>query len=209
MAETDSEKALQKEILEDAERRAGRTRKKAEREAARIRAEAEEQARAERERILAQARERASREERMILAAVPLEASRHKLGLQEDLIRQALAEAAERLEKTPAETYLRMLVDLAASAVSAMPGNTFAVTAATRGDALDAERLGRQIMQAVREQAQREVSVTCETSEEIPSGLVIRSGDGRQVWDNTFVARMQRLKAVLRRELVPLLFDES
>lgn len=208
MAENDNREVLEQEILEDAGRRADRAQKKAQRDANRIRVEAEEQAEAERERILTRARERASRESGMILAAVPLAGGRHKLELQERLIRRAMAEARERLGQIAPDERMRLLVDLGAAAVGAMAGNAFVVTVHAGGGALDTGRLRNEIMQVVRAGSGRDVVVACETCEEMSPGIVIRSADGRQAWDNTIQARMERLRAALRREITPLLFGE-
>ena len=208
-SEADSQKILEEEILQDANRSAERALKRAKREAEQIRAKADEQAQEERERILAQGRERASVERSMILAAVPLRATRHRLERQEELVRQVMADALRRLEGMDAETSLRALAGLAAAALGAMPGDDFRVLVSTRGPAVDADRLRHEIVREARERLGRRVRMTCEPSDDLAPGFLLQTADGRLVWDNTLAERMRRLQPLLRREMAPLLFGEA
>jgi len=205
----DSRKALADEILADARRQAERAQKKARREAGKTEAEAQEKAAAERETVLAEAKERAQHQREMILRTVLQETNKRRLAAQEVLIGEVMDEARQQVLALSDEEFARVLVNLAASALGAMPDDEVRVQVSASGRAIDFSRLADDMARAVEEKAGRRVTLHLESADDLAPGIVVYSMDGRRTWDNTLDARITRLSPTLRREMAPVLFPEE
>jgi len=200
---------LAEEILEDARDRAERALARGKAEAEKIMAEARSEAKAEAEKIRAEAEHRAKRRADMIVRTVDQEVARRKLRARETVVQQVLDEAKKQLDALGGEAYERSVVWLATAAIREMPGEEFLLQVGTReGNSTDPARLVSEMEKALQEHGRR-VLIHVELRADMPRGVLAKSADGRLQWDNTFGSRLRRLRAGLRRRIVPGLFGET
>jgi len=200
-----NEKVLTDEILSDAKRKADRARKRAEREAKKILAEAGKKADEAAERTLDVARERADRQAQATLATVAIEVQRDLLETREREFDKLFDAARQRLADKASYDYPTTLATLAAEAIVAMRSDD--VVVALSGD--DKPIATDAWLADARRRVGRDVTITiAEEPAAIDGGLIVRSADGRLLYDNSFAARLTRLRPDLRRELAATLFAE-
>lgn len=205
-----NESALVQEIRHDAETKAERTRRRAERDARAILQTAQKDAEADAERILAAARARAERQTARLRRSTEQELRRQVLIAQENVLNDLYAEALGELAKKDPCDYQRALVHLASAAILAMRGTAFTLHLSTRDEALADSSLVAAVRAAVQQaapdrQGTLELTVAADQSQ-ISGGVIVRSADGHQVFDNSFETRLLRLGPSLRRPLADLLF---
>jgi vacuolar-type H+-ATPase subunit E/Vma4 len=110
-----------------------------------------------------------------------------------------LDEARQRLLAHQGFDYRDALARLAAEAVSRMAGTNFALQLSEA----DRAALGDGLAEGVRRRVGREgiqVTVAAEAAK-IDGGVIVRDAEGRQVWDNSLRARLDRFWPILRREI--------
>jgi len=203
------EDLLEQEIMSDAQKRVERTIKRAQAQADAVRQAAREEAEAHREAIMEKARVRAEEEARSIQARTEQELEKDQLRAIQDVLGHIRDEAWRRIERLPGEEqYGGVLVRLALRAIENMRGDKFQILLSEDDRARWGARLPGQIADAVKRERGREVEV--ELSDEkldARGGLVVRSADGRQLADQTFPRRLERLWDQLRVELAGMLPD--
>jgi len=201
-----SEKALADEILRDAQRKADRARTRAERETAKIQKKTERDAQTATARTLELAQERGERLAQAVLATLEAEAQRELLAAREGELDKLFEQARQRLADKGGYDYPAVLAVLAAQAIEAMaaPEVVLELNDGDRAIATEAwladlrGRVGREVAIAVADGAAP-----------IDGGLIARSADGRLLYDNSFAARLERLRPDLRRQLATRLFGEG
>lgn len=187
--------ALAAAVLEDARREAASLIAAAEAEADALLAAAAEKAALEGRALAEAAAAQAERERAALLAAAPLEARRRQEERLEALLLSVRSEALSRLASEPgagAEAAAR----LAAEAIKYMEGEDFSVAvrpadAAAPGLAAEMARLS----------GRPGARITLQPDPGLGGGAVVRALSGREVWDNGFPARLERLWPGLRLEL--------
>jgi len=193
-----NEKALSDEILKDAERRAKRIRSRADREAKKIRDQAVEAAEAAAQKVRDAAQRRAERTAQSVLATLEQEARRDLLEAQETELNRLFETARQRLADRSSYDYPAVLAALAVEAIAAIGSESVVIefNDADRAIASDAW-LGD-----VRRRIGHDVSITVPAeAPPIDGGLVVRSADGRLLYDNSFAARLERLRPALRQQI--------
>jgi V/A-type H+/Na+-transporting ATPase subunit E len=205
--EIGNRKALSDEILSDARKKAERAAKRAERDAAGILAAAGKEAEAAAERVVATARRRAERQARSLLATVEQEVRRDLLESQEAELDRLFRAALDRAGQPQGADAAAMLAALAAEGVAALRSREIVLGFAPGGAGVATEAwLAEVRRRAGRDDATIRVSPT---PEPIQGGVVGRSADGRQVYDNSFAARLERLRPALRRQLAARLYPAA
>jgi len=193
------EQVLQEEILADARRQAreavDRARQEAEALVTKARLEAEND-----RRVQSQAAQVESKRRRdLALATIPVVVGRRRAECIESALNQIRDEAARRLAAREGFDYRQAVIRPAAEALALMEGNRFVLEVS---DA-DNQALGQGWLEEVRRQSGRsglELStVSANTKNQV--GVLVRDAEGRQVVDNTLLARLERLWPALRREL--------
>lgn len=184
---------LSGEILADARRKAGRTQKKADRESKKITADARKQADAIVEHAMVEARERAERECRTLLASVPLDILRHRLAGRQDVLTDIRNEAESLAASSQADRRYRVLCRLAQQAVEAIGGSACVVALSEA----DGHAFGPQLLDDVGRQTGCELR-PAEPAAAIKFGVIVRSADGKKLYDNSLAARFDRLWDELR-----------
>ncbi len=198
---------LRQEILADAEKQAERTRRRARRDAKAALDKAEQEAAEDRDARLAEARRRAQTMRDLVLARVPVEVRRMQAHRQEDVLRDVRDEAERRLAERDGFDYAAAVADLAAEAIRRMDGSRFVLGLS----AADREALGGSLANEVRRRLGRDdldLSIDAESAD-AETGVVVRDVDGRQVWDNRFAARLERMWPELRRRIACRLFQRG
>jgi len=166
-------------IIREAERRAERRLKRARREAEKTISEARAEAEAQARKTLEAAKARADQIAQAILATVPQEAQRERLQAIEAQLSDIFDEALRRVREK----------------------NSYDYPAVDR-PSLDEAWLGR-----LGERLGRQVKISIETAQGVDGGLVVRSADGRRLYDNTFGARLRRLRPEIRQTLARQLYS--
>jgi len=201
-----SERVLSDEILKDAATKADRIRKRGQRDARKLLDDAAREAAAAAESVLEVARRRAARAAQSILATVDQEVRLEQLAAQEAELDRLFESARRRLADRKSYDYPAVVAALATQAIVAMGADrvTLGLAEADRAMATDAwladvcRRVGRDVA----------ITVSQEPAA-IDGGVVVRSADGRLLYDNSFAARLRRLRPGLRRELAAKVFTEK
>lgn len=196
---TNPEQVLQEEILADARRQAqgavDRVRQEAEALLTKARIEAEND-----RRVQSQAAQVESKRRRdLALATIPVVVGRRRAECIESSLNQIRDEAARRLAAREGFDYRQAVIRLAAEALARMEGNRFVLEVSD----VDNQALGQGWLEEVRRQSGRsglELS-TASANSKNQVGVLVRDAEGRQVVDNTLLARLERLWPALRREL--------
>jgi vacuolar-type H+-ATPase subunit E/Vma4 len=207
---SDSTEALVQQILQDARARSEPLCKRAEREAEEIIRRAAEEAAAQRDQILQRARHRVEVNAQRVRAQTALQAANIMRNAREQILLEVRRRAEERLrELVTAEDYPRMLVRLSSAAIQMMSGRHFELVMRPE----DRETHGERVVSILRDYAARELNrqiVVKVAGETITArgGLLVRTADGRQLCDQTFSARLDRLWGQLREEVGRQLFPD-
>ena len=209
MAKDDAQKVLADEILNDARKHAKHVLAQAEAETEKVMADAQANSQAEAAKIIGDARSRAERRGGMILRSAEQEIARRKLHAREEVVRQVMTDAAVRVQALPGDLYRRSVVRLSVDAVRQMPSESVVLKVSTSaGDGMDPAALASEIQRMLAVEGGI-VLLRVEPAPDLPRGVLAESADGKLRWDNTFEARLKRLKAGLRRTIAPVLFEES
>lgn len=198
-SDTSSQEVLRDEILADARRQAERAVRKAEREGQAAIEKAKEEAQRERDEKLAAAQAEAERKRMLTLATVPVDIGRMRAAKAEQMLHSLREQAAECLESRQGFDYGQTLPQLAVEAISHMEGDAFVLALGK----VDLDAYGPTLADRVREAAGRS-NVTISVDPQpaaISNGVVIRDLDGRQVWDNSLDARLDRMWPLMRSHL--------
>lgn len=189
---------LVREVLETARRESGGIIAAAEDEARKIISDAESAAEKARREMTGAALAEAARRREMMLAALPGEERRLRLERRETVL-ESVRKEAERLIRTGSSGAggPAILAALAASAVSRMEGKNFRVAVApgAGGAAGLAAEIGRLA-------GRGPLEITVEEEAGLAGGVIVRDGEGRQYWDNSFAARLERSWPGLRGRLL-------
>ena len=189
---------LVREVLEMARRESAGIVAAAEAESGKIISEAEAAAGKVRREMAEAARAGAARRREMMLAALPGEEARLRLERQEALLDSIRTEAVKLIRAEAAGADKKnILAALAAGALGRMEGKKFTVAVppgggAAAGLAAEIERLA----------GRGPLELSIEEEAGLAGGVRMRDGEGRQYWDNSFAARLERLWPGLRGRLL-------
>ena len=198
-ANPDPQNVLRMEIIADAKRHADRALSHAQRQSEELRNKGRAQVEQETRDRLEAARRQADSRRELILAGVAIEAARRRSARIESTLGGVLDEARQRLLAHQGFDYREALARLAAEAVSRMAGTNFVLQLS----GADRAALGDGLAEGVRRRVGCEglqVTVAAEAAK-IDGGVIVRDAEGRQVWDNSLRARLDRFWPILRREI--------
>jgi V/A-type H+-transporting ATPase subunit E len=176
---------------------------KAEREAQALIDKATADSQQEQQSKLAEAKARAVRSRALILATLPVDIGRMRSIRVERELLTLRDQVGQALEDRAGFDYEQTLVHLAAEALTRMEGDDFVLELSAR----DLATTGQTLRAAVQKQVGRP-NITLTVSSEpadIANGVIIRDRVGRQVWDNSLQARLNRLWPELRNQLAEAL----
>jgi vacuolar-type H+-ATPase subunit E/Vma4 len=207
MAREEAQKLLSDAILAEAQKRADAAAAEAKAECERILSGARAAAAAETEQLLREGAERTRKSTQMILKAVEQDVARRKLRAREEVLRESFTAAAAELGRVQGEAYRESAARLAAEGLRAMPGDNFVLKASGLADS-EGAAIATRVGAALRAEG-RAVQLRFQADAALPRGVVIESADGRLRWDNTYPARLERMKDELRRKAAQVLFEEA
>ena len=196
-------RALRREILSKARRQAEALIEEAKEEGEVARRQAEEKAQAIREEILREAQEEAASIKQRIVSTAQLEAQRMLLAKREELISQVFAEARKRLaELRRSDAYPHILRRLILEAAAGLGGGELIVWANEEDMALLSDDFLAQVAQRLDPETTLRRG---ESPVDIDGGVIVERADGRMRFDNSFAARLERLRDELRSQVYRIL----
>jgi V/A-type H+-transporting ATPase subunit E len=185
-------------------------------EAESIKKDAAQKAQAEAQKVLSQGKRVAALEGQKIIAETKLEFRRKKMDAQEEAIAASfedatafLAELAEK-EKRDSFVYKDIIFSLIAAGCEIVAGGKVELILNKR----DRQRLDKKMMgeldSFVKEKTGRDISLTL-AQETIPciGGVMVRDLEKQIEVDNTFEAKLNRLKEGIRVDVAKLLFGDE
>ena len=184
-----------------------RARRVAEREVEHAREEAE----ASWKEGIEQAQRRVEQERRRMYAQIELDVQRRRMAKQEELIQVTFRSAMEALRSMPRdEVYERILVRLIEEGMGVIGED--AATVFLNG--VDREAFGEERIHRLEKQVSEHLGrsirlVLSDQLVETSGGVFLRSEDGRVSFDNTFEARLERVRDDLRGEIAEALFGKT
>lgn len=194
-----SPEVLREEILADARCESEQIIRRAQQEAEALLTKAAAEADKARQERLDQARAEAARRKELILATVPVEAGRLRLARVEALLESVHEEIRRRLTARDGFDYRKTVVTLAAEAVKQMHGSALVVKLSAADRAALGDGLAEEIARRV---GRSPLNITISNDATLTEGgAIIEDTEGRQVWDNRLLARLERLWPELRRQI--------
>jgi len=185
-------------------------------EAEAIKKDAEQRAEAETEKILSQGKRSASLEGQKIIAETKLGFRRKKMDAQEEAIAASFEDAAKFLgelaekQKQDSFVYKDIMFNLIGAACEILAGTKVELTLNKR----DRQRFDKKMMgeldSFVKKKTGRDISLSL-AKETIPctGGVIVRDMENQIEVDNTFEAKLNRLKEGIRVDVAKLLFGEE
>ena len=147
---------------------------------------------------LNQARVGASRRSELILATVSVETGRLRAARIEALLESVCEEARRRLQAREGFDYRETSIVLSVHAIKQMAGDTFVLKLSEAEQTI----LGDGLIEEIARRVERSVNITALYDEETAGcGIVVEDAEGRQVWDNHLLKRLERLWPELRRQI--------
>jgi vacuolar-type H+-ATPase subunit E/Vma4 len=194
------------QIEEDGDKEIESILEKAKRTAAEIVGKAEKESGKISDKILTEAREKGELTRRRLLSSVKLEVKRARLRTREDVVTNVYDKVKEAIGGCrDRKDYAGILASLTTQAVRALDGDTFTVYA----DGTDLALLESDVLPLVREMTVKEGRrIAGFEVEALPErslgGVQVGVPGGNVIYDNTFEARMYRLRDRIRN----IIFDE-
>jgi len=201
MATTNQDSAgiLREEILAEARRESQEILNRARQDAQDVLATAAAGADKVREEQLDRARAEAARRSELILATVPVEAGRMRIARVESLLESVHEEARQRLLAHDGFEYREAVITLAADAATQMAGVAYVMKVSEAGRTLLGDGLAEEVTHRVGRSA---LNVTVSYEPDVMGdGVIVEDAEGRQMWDNRFLKRLERMWPELRRHI--------
>ena len=142
---------------------------------------------------------------RQIIGSAEMTARNRTLEIVEENLNSAFSQALDKLgEMTTQVEYNRILKSLVLEGIDEVGGEQFVVSASSKD---------QQLLQLIVEQVSHEKDVSIVRSDSRTKnsvgGVIISSADGFVTFDNTFEARLERLKPELRKQIAQLFTGQS
>ncbi len=209
MVEKESVEKIIRQIIEDGENEIKSISEKAERTASEITEKAEDKGDEIAEKILKESREKGEAIRRRTLSSVNIEVKRTKLKAREEIVSAINQKVHEGLEKIRSDSrYPDLLADMIVEAAIGLEGDSFQVHVDRRDLAL----LKNKVFGIVREKA-LEKGIDIRHLEEKPlekrsiGGARVGIPGGRVIFDNTFEARIYRMRDEIRNVIFKEVFE--
>ncbi len=197
--EAPSHDVLRDEILADAQRQAERIIRKAKREAKATIDKATTKSQEERDAKLAAARADAEQKRTVVFATLPVAVGRMRAAHVEQELMALCDTVRARLLAREGFAYRETIVTLAAEAIAGMEGDAFVLELSEKDQKILQNGLVTSVLERV---GQPNLTLTLSTeAAQITSGVLVRDPQGRQVWDNSLAARLDRMWPLLRSKI--------
>ncbi len=196
------EEKLQREIMGDAERKARRLVDRAKRDAEKLLETTRRENEAEREHQLEEARREAGEQARAILASVEHDKRKRWLARRECVIREVCEKALAQLHDGADTAAVQQ--ELVKQALRAIGADHIVVKVPEGQRKLVADEVLPPVLEELFDDADHP-GVTVKEDPAVNGGLIALSQDGHRRYDNTFQARLDRLRNSLRCEILDIL----
>jgi V/A-type H+-transporting ATPase subunit E len=205
----DVEKNLAAEILAEARRKAALAVSQAEASARETMEKAVQEARTQADQVLRDARQTVGHARAVSGSGLRLEERMNRLKLEGRLIEEVFAAAFAQLAGGKGKAGTSVL-DLAVEAVLAMEGDAFVVRMTKADLASMKDAFPAALAEGVRKKSGREIHVAvADEPTSQAGGVIVETTDGRERVDNTFAARLARMKEEVCFDVAKLLFPEE
>jgi vacuolar-type H+-ATPase subunit E/Vma4 len=195
----DSAGILREEILAEARRESEGILTRARQHAENVLATAAAEADRVRGEQLDQARAEAARRRELILATVPVEAGRMRVARVESLLESVHEEARQRLLAHDGFEYREAVIALAARAAGLMAGVSFVVKVSEGDNPLLGDGLAEEVTHRV---GRSGLNVTVSYESDVTGdGVIVEDAEGRRMWDNRFLKRLERMWPELKQQI--------
>ncbi len=196
MADKESVEKICNQIREDGEKEIKSILDKAEQTASGILESAGKDGEEAAGKIMKEAKAKGEIEHRRLLSSVSIEVRRTKLKAREEVISKIGAKVEERLKGIREdESYIGILAGLVAEAVRALDGGVFQVSVDRRDLKLLEEKVFPRVIETMRaENRQVEKLDATVLEEKSIGGARVGVPGGKVIYDNTFEARMYRMR---------------
>ncbi|HZW54778.1 MAG TPA: V-type ATP synthase subunit E family protein [Nitrososphaerales archaeon] len=159
------------------------------------------EAQVEVQRIQEQQQRQAEALRRQITGGAEMTARNKSLEIIEENLNAAFAQAMQKLQEfASGREYESALKTMILEAMEQVGGAEFVVTANSR----DQQTLQRVIDQIASQRRSVKISRSSARLGKTIGGVTVASGDGYVMFDNTYEARLERLKPVLRKQIAQL-----
>ena len=143
---------------------------------------------------------------RQIIGGAEMAARNKSLQIIEENLNAAFGSAIQKLEATTnSPDYELILKKMVLEGMEQVGGSDFVVT----GNSRDQELLQRLVDQLSKENKGIRVQRGSTRISKSIGGVTVTSGDGYVTFDNTFEARLERLKPSLRKQIAQLFMEEE
>jgi len=206
LVDNESVEEICNRIREDGRKEADSIIEKAERTASEIVARGESEREEVVEEIMSKARERGEIERRRLLSGVHIEMRRERLKIREEVITNIMRGVEKRLsEARNGGGYAGTLKELVIEGINALEGESFFVTVDGRDAGLMKEDVAPAVKEAVKEETGRAIDIEVRKLDGASlGGARVGIPGGKVIYDNTFEARMYRLRDDMRN----IIFEE-
>jgi V/A-type H+-transporting ATPase subunit E len=165
-----------------------------------------EEATSEAQRISDHEQRQAEALRRQIIGGSEMTARNQSLQIIEENLNAAFTSAIQKLEtSTKSQEYEKLLKRMVTEGIEQVGGNDFVIT----GNSRDQELLQRVIDQISKERKGVKLQRGSSRLTKSIGGVTISSGDGYVTFDNTYEARLERLKPALRKQIAQLFMEEK
>lgn len=198
-------------IKEEAEQEKKSILKEAKEEADTKKSKAEENAESEKKRITKKGRREADRIKKRKIASARRKARQKKLEAREEIIQKTLERAKEELAelRDDNERYKEVLKDLIITGGIAVGGGDLEVSVLRNDKKLISEKeigeMTEKISKETGNETELEVLANLQNAD---GGTTVQKSDGSITCNNTFKAKLQRMKSSLRPKISEILFEE-
>ncbi len=206
MVDNESVEEICNRIREDGRREVESIIEKAERTASEIVAGGEKEREGVVEEIMSKARDRGEIERRRLLSGVNIEMRRERLKVREEVISNIMENVEKNLAKVrEGGEYAGILEGLVIEGVHALEGGSFFASVDGRDAGLMKEKVAPAVREAVKKETGSAIDIEVRKLDGASlGGARVGIPGGKVIYDNTFEARMYRLRDDIRN----IIFDE-
>ena len=155
---------------------------------------------AEVQRIIDQQERHADALKRQIIGAAEMSARNKSLEIVEDNLNKSFEEAMKKLKAaSESQDYEKVLRALVLEALDQVGGESFVLHSNSRD-----QKTLKKIAEMVSKEKNVKISIDASPLEKTIGGVVVNSSDGYVTFDNTFEARLERLKPSLRKQIAQI-----
>jgi V/A-type H+/Na+-transporting ATPase subunit E len=158
------------------------------------------EAQAEAVRISEQQRRQAEALKRQIIGSAEMTSRNRTLEIIEENLNSAFSQSLKKLESsTSGADYVRIVKSLVLEGIEEVGGNDFVVSANARD-----QQVLQQVIESVSTDKGVKISRSASRLSNSVGGVVVSSADGFVTFDNSYEARLERLKPELRKQIAQL-----